>query len=69
MKDLPKLVPDVIYNLRMFLVKELIGSIMGKLNPDEQNEDINISNKELLNEVNDYNGLRTILAEKLNRVV
>jgi DNA primase len=68
-KDLPKLVPDVIYNLRMFLVKELIGSIMGKLNPDEQNEDINISNKELLNEVNDYNGLRTILAEKLNRVV
>ncbi len=68
-KELPKFVPDVIYNLRMFLVEELISSIMQSLNLNEQKKDSNISNHDLLIEVKDYNGLRKILAEKLNRVL
>lgn len=68
-KDLPKFVPDVIYNLRWHLVEELIGSIMKRINPQVQEENTNNSNQELLIEVKDYNGLREILAKKLNRVV
>ena len=68
-KDLPKLIPDVIYNLRMFLVDELINKILGKLNPKEQEDTSNDSNQELLIEVKNYNDLRKILAEKLNRVL
>jgi len=68
-RDLPKFVPDVIYNLRWHLVEQLIGSIMKKINPEVQEESTNKSNQELLIEVKDYNGLREILAKKLNRVV
>jgi len=68
-KDLPKFVPDVIYNLRWHLVEQLIGSIMKRINPQVQEESTNKSNQELLIEVKDYNGLREILAKKLNRVV
>jgi len=68
-KGLPKFVPDVIYNLRRFLVKKIIDSITEKLNPNNQDFDLKISNKDLLTEVNDYNGLQIILADKLNRVV
>jgi len=68
-KGLPKFVPDVIYNLRRFLVKKIIDSITEKLNPNNQDFDSKISNKDLLTEVNDYNGLQIILADKLNRVV
>jgi len=69
-KGLPKFVPDVIYNLRRFLVKELIDSILVKLKSDQSDqldkkEDFNI---ELLKEAQDYIGLQKILAEKLNRV-
>ncbi len=68
-KDLPKFVPDVIYNLRWHLVEQLIGSIMKRINPEVQEDSTNKSNQELLIEVKDYNGLREILAKKLNRVV
>jgi len=68
-KGLPKFVPDVIYNLRRFLVKELIDSIIAKLDSNDQNNDPKLSNHELLNEAKEYIGLQKILAEKLNRVV
>ncbi|MCF6297351.1 MAG: DNA primase [Flavobacteriaceae bacterium] len=67
--QLPKFIPDVIYNLRRFLVKKLIGSIMEKVKINGEEKNSTNSNQELLTEVNDYNELQIILAEKLNRVV
>lgn len=69
-KGLPKFVPDVIYNLRRFLVKELIDSILVKLKSDQSDPIVKKENfnKELLKEAQDYIGLQKILAEKLNRV-
>ena len=68
-KGLPKFVPDVIYNLRRLLVKQLIDSILNTLkSPSSQNEEPAVSHKDLLMEVKDYIGLQKILAEKLNRV-
>jgi len=67
-KGLPKFVVDVIYNLRRFLVKELIDNILVKLKSEKETIEKNNSNRELLKEAKDYLGLQKILAEKLNRV-
>ncbi|NOQ92095.1 MAG: DNA primase, partial [Flavobacteriaceae bacterium] len=68
-RGLPKFVPDVIYNLRMYLVKELILSTKKNMGELSQNESSIQSSRELLDEIKDYIGLQKILAEKLNRVI
>jgi len=68
-KGLPKFVPDVIYNLRMHLVKELILATKKNMGELSQNENSIQLSRELLDEIKDYIGLQKILSEKLNRVV
>ncbi|SED14473.1 DNA primase [Tenacibaculum sp. MAR_2009_124] len=60
-KLLPKLVTDAILNLRRVLIDKKIKGVM----EDIRNEVIEVD----LEEINNYNTLRNLLSEKLNRVV
>ncbi|CAM1373206.1 DNA primase [Tenacibaculum xiamenense] len=60
-KLLPKLVTDAILNLRRVLIDKKIKGVM----EDIRNEVMEVD----LEEINNYNALRTLLSEKLNRVV
>ena len=69
-KHLSKLVTDVIYNLRRYLIEQKIASLLKDLNSSEQNvdfsEDLRQSNLEM---VVNYTSLKKLLFEKLNRVL
>jgi DNA primase len=67
---LSKLVTDVIYNLRRYLIEQKIASLLKDLNPSnsnvEFNEELRQSNMEM---VVNYTALKKLLFEKLNRVL
>ena len=64
---LSKFVPDIIYNLRMLLVKEIIESISKKIATDSENS-VALSREDLM-ETKNYIELKKTLAEKLNRII
>jgi DNA primase len=65
-RGLLKFVPDVIYNLRELLVEQKINSLKEKAKNMDNTMEIS---QDILMMVNEYSGLRVLLAEKLNRVV
>ncbi|WKK65456.1 DNA primase [Lutimonas zeaxanthinifaciens] len=68
---LPKLVMDVLYNLRRLLIAEKIQALKSNLknNQEEQQQAVEIDNSEMLESIRDYTALKQLLFEKLNRVI
>lgn len=66
---LPKLVMDVLYNLRRLLIAEKIHVLKSELEePQEAEVDLK-DNQETLESIRDYTALKQLLFEKLNRVL
>lgn len=66
---LPKLVMDVLYNLRRLLIAEKIHVLKSELQePDAAEVDMK-DNQETLESIRDYTALKQLLFEKLNRVL
>jgi len=69
-KHLSKLVTDVIYNLRRYLIEQKIASLLKDLTPSDSNieveQDTRLYNLEM---VVNYTALKKLLFEKLNRVL
>ena len=69
-KHLSKLVMDVIYNLRRYLIEQKIASLVKDLGPSKTNvefsQEVRQSNLEM---VVNYTALKKLLFEKLNRVL
>ncbi len=68
-KHLPKLVTDVIYNLRRFLIEQKIKSLINDLNSSNAAEIIMDNRDENMEMVLNYTSLKQLLFEKLNRVL
>jgi len=68
-RNLNKLVLDVIYNLRRILIEQKIQSIGNELKEmEDENEESGIR-MEKLDTIIEYNNLKKLLFEKLNRVI
>ncbi len=68
-RNLNKLVLDVIYNLRRILIEQKIQSIGNELKEiEEEDEEIGLR-MEKLDTIMEYNNLKKLLFEKLNRVI
>jgi len=66
---LPKLVMDVLYNLRRLLIAEKIQVLKTELQDKQQAVDTIENNQETLESIRDYTALKQLLFEKLNRVL
>ncbi|MGI9530652.1 DNA primase [Lutimonas sp.] len=66
---LPKLVMDVLYNLRRLLIAEKIDSLKTDLQSDQESTKELMDNTETLESIRDYTALKQLLFEKLNRVI
>lgn len=66
---LPKLVMDVLYNLRRLLIAEKIQMLKAELQDKQQELDNLENNQETLESIRDYTALKNLLFEKLNRVL
>jgi DNA primase len=66
---LPKLVMDVLYNLRRLLIAEKIQVLKTELNDQEAAPSNPVNNQETLESIRDYTALKQLLFEKLNRVI
>lgn len=66
---LPKLVMDVLYNLRRLLISQKIHSLKTELLALEQEQAALQNNSDTLESIRDYTALKQLLFEKLNRVI
>ena len=66
---LPKLVMDVLYNLRRLLIAEKIQVLKTELQDKQEAVDPIENNQETLESIRDYTALKQLLFEKLNRVL
>lgn len=66
---LPKLVTDVLYNLRRLLIAQKIHALKKDLQTDEKEGYVQHDNGEALEMIRDYTSLKQLLFEKLNRVI
>ncbi len=66
---LPKMVMDVLYNLRRLLIAEKIQVLKTELQTKLEAPSNDGSNKETLESIRDYTALKQLLFEKLNRVL
>ena len=66
---LPKLVMDVLYNLRRLLIAEKITALKTDLQADEEGATEMKDNRDTLESIRDYTALKQLLFEKLNRVI
>ncbi len=66
---LPKLVMDVLYNLRRLLIAEKIDSLKVDLQAGQESSTVILDNSDTLESIRDYTALKQLLFEKLNRVV
>ena len=66
---LPKLVMDVLYNLRRLLIAEKIQMLKTELQDQEEAPLTSLNNQETLESIRDYTALKQLLFEKLNRVL
>ena len=66
---LPKLVMDVLYNLRRLLIAEKIQVLKTELHDQEAAPSKEVNNQETLESIRDYTALKQLLFEKLNRVL
>jgi DNA primase len=67
--NLPKLVMDVLYNLRRILISQKINTLRTDLDLDSSTENNVESIRESLELIRDYTNLKLLLFEKLNRVL
>jgi len=66
---LPKLVMDVLYNLRRLLIAEKIHSLKIDLQTGQESAAEPLDNSDTLESIRDYTALKQLLFEKLNRVI
>lgn len=66
---LPKLVMDVLYNLRRLLIAEKITALKTDLQADGEGTSEMKDNRDTLESIRDYTALKQLLFEKLNRVI
>jgi len=66
---LPKMVMDVLYNLRRLLIAEKIQVLKTELEAGQEAPTNNGNNEETLESIRDYTALKQLLFEKLNRVL
>jgi len=66
---LPKLVMDVLYNLRRLLIAEKIHSLKVDLQTGQASATEILDNRDTLESIRDYTALKQLLYEKLNRVI
>ena len=66
---LPKLVMDVLYNLRRLLIDQKIHTLKNEVIPSENIAFNEESIRETLESIKDYTSLKLLLFEKLNRVL
>lgn len=66
---LPKLVMDVLYNLRRLLIAEKIHSLKTDLQTGQESASEMLDNSDTLESIRDYTALKQLLYEKLNRVI
>jgi len=66
---LPKLVMDVLYNLRRLLIAEKIHSLKIDLQTGQESATEILDNSDTLESIRDYTALKQLLYEKLNRVI
>jgi DNA primase len=66
---LPKLVMDVLYNLRRLLIAEKIHSLKIDLQTGQESATETLDNSHTLESIRDYTALKQLLFEKLNRVI
>ncbi len=66
---LPKLVTDVLYNLRRLLIAEKIDSLKIDLQTGQESATEILDNRDTLESIRDYTALKQLLFEKLNRVI
>jgi len=66
---LPKLVMDVLYNLRRLLIAEKIHALKIDLQSAQENQAAVQDNRDTLESIRDYTALKQLLFEKLNRVI
>ena len=66
---LPKLVMDVLYNLRRLLIAQKIHALKTKLQSSEEEDVAPQNNLDTLESIRDYTALKQLLFEKLNRVI
>lgn len=66
---LPKLVMDVLYNLRRLLISQKIHALKTDLLALEQERAAMQNNSDTLESIRDYTALKQLLFEKLNRVI
>ncbi|MCK5637850.1 MAG: DNA primase, partial [Flavobacteriaceae bacterium] len=66
---LPKLVMDVLYNLRRLLIDQKIHTLKNEVIPSENIAFNEESTRETLESIKDYTSLKLLLFEKLNRVL
>jgi len=66
---LPKLVMDVLYNLRRLLIAEKINALKTDLQANQEGATELLDNHDTLESIRDYTALKQLLFEKLNRVI
>jgi len=66
---LPKLVMDVLYNLRRLLIAQKIHALKKDLQNGEDEPSLDRDNGAVLELIRDYTALKQLLFEKLNRVI
>lgn len=66
---LPKLVMDVLYNLRRLLIAQKIHALKTNLQSSEEEDVTPQNNQDTLESIRDYTALKQLLFEKLNRVI
>ena len=66
---LPKLVTDVLYNLRRILIAQKINELKSELVSEQTDQVENEASREALEAIRDYTSLKQLLFEKLNRVL
>lgn len=66
---LPKLVMDVLYNLRRLLIAEKIHALKSDLQATQEVQEALQDNRDALESIRDYTALKQLLFEKLNRVI
>ena len=66
---LPKLVMDVLYNLRRLLIAQKIHALKTNLQSSEEEDVEPHNNQDTLESIRDYTALKQLLFEKLNRVI
>lgn len=66
---LPKLVMDVLYNLRRLLIAQKIQVLKTELQVLEEAQEQMQDNRDTLESIRDYTALKQLLFEKLNRVI